>query len=1239
MRLSKLTLSGFKSFADKTEVAFPAPMVGIVGPNGCGKSNVVDAIKWVLGEQSAKSLRGGAMLDVIFNGSSTRKPAGLASVTLHFENPKTSDGSRKLPVDADEVAVTRRLFRDGTSEYLINQAKARLRDIRSLFFDTGIGTNAYCIIEQGKVDAMLVSNPQERRVIFEEAAGIAKFKQQKKESLRKLDRTEQNLLRCRDKLESVQRRLRSVKIQATRARNFQEYSGRLRELRLEYSLAEYHKLHVELEAVAIKLDEAETNRRRAVAQLTAAEDQRNAAEQERQRLLGEQRQIEQTKMELSNQRDQAAQRRQFAETTLKDIDEQITSELEQQEDLRGRVEWLEAQVTEHEAIVDELKKRAESMQDSIRQAQEDHRQRQHDLNDAQAQLEDEKAGIVSLLHRTTDLHNQISSLTQQEQNLLGHRERLSSKADELSGELSGLLTQRDDSQKRLDEAVKLITTEKARLEEQRDAAADLSDAQRRITERLATAKEKRSALDSRRSTLQELEDSQTGVDEAVKTVLARRASGDEFAYVTGLLAEMIDADVEHAALVEAALGPAAQSLVVDKLVDLHEHADEVASLGGRVTFLAVDQTPPIRQDADPRIAALPRVIDLVRFDATIGRIMWRLLGNTIVVDNLAAAGELRRTLPDGYRFITTDGRVLEADGRVIAGPPSEASGNGLISRRSELADLEVKLTDLDDAITADQTHLAQLSDRAAHIERVQQELRQAIYEASTMQVELNSKIEQLGDRIHRIETEQPVIAQEVEQVHAQLRSAAQQREQRKRDAAALEQQQAESKTRAEQLEQKITDLKVAAEESAEAVTAARIEASKITEQLASAAKQHRQLELARTDAQRQVQAIDQRVESQRARIADLQKTREQAEAQINQSEYRIAELAQRLTGFTERLEALATSVGKLNEAVRENRQTAEALDQELHRYEVARRELEVRTDAVSERAAEQLNLNIAQAYDDYQAQDIDWDAVETEIAELKQKLERLGNVNLDAINELDELEQRETGLAEQINDVETAREELKTLIGRLDDESRTRFQEAFETIRENFAGPSGLFRKLFGGGRADVMLTPDENGDVDWLESGIDIIAKPPGKEPQSIRLLSGGERTMVAVALLLSIFRSKPSPFCVLDEVDAALDEANVERFSNVIRSFLDTSHFIVITHHKRTMQAADLLYGVTMPIRGVSKPVTVKFDQVGASGNLDSEAMARAQAQVGLDTGRKDDDTSAPHTNRIQEHADAKT
>jgi chromosome segregation protein len=1232
MRLQKITLSGFKSFADKTQIVFDAPIVAIVGPNGCGKSNVVDALKWVLGEQSAKSLRGGAMLDVIFNGSSARKPAGMASVTLHFQNPPDPKGRRSLPVDADEVAVTRRLFRDGTSEYLINNQRARLRDIRELFYDTGIGTNAYSMIEQGKVDAMLVSNPADRRSIFEEAAGISRFKQQKKEATRKLDRTEQNLLRCRDKLEEVSRRLRSVKVQAARARTHQQYTEQLREMRLTYILAEYHKLQQDIAALDEQLAAVETQRQQAAEQLAQAEHVRDEVELERQRVLGRQRECENRRLQAQARYDQAQQRHQFTRSNATELTEQIERDQQRLEQLEQRRRQMDDQLAEQNRTVEELRTARDEAEQRVEKATEQHRRAQHELNDAQSHLEDEKAGIVNLLRRTASMHNQINAIDQQMTNLTGHRDRLTTRADALGQELEELLQTRDEIHGRLEEVDTLINTESTSLEKQKSTAATLSQQQRDLAHRLSESKERRSGLASRQQTLRELEDSQTGVDEAVKAVLARKAAngeGGEFQFVRGLLADLIDADVEHASLVEAALGTDQQLLVVDRQADLDAAAQDLDLLAGRVRFIAMDRLPVERHDSATSHtlpAGTQRLIDLVRFEPAIGPLVWYLLGRTIIVDDMTAAHACRDRLPRGYRFVTRSGQLLEADGRLTAGPMHEGSSAGLISRRSELSALQAELAQVDQFIGDNQQELERLSDRAAHLERTQQELRTAIYEASTMRVELASRLQQVNHSIERIEREQPVISGEVEQIHQQLREAAQQRDSHKEQVEELEAESEQSQQRVAEIESQIADLQADAEAARETLTVTRVETGRLAEQSSAAERQLRQLRIARDDAERSQQELSQQIDHHRQRIDSLEQAMREAEQQMAEAEQELGEVTQQIETFAGELEQCAAKVGECNEQVAAHRREAEQAERQLHEAQMNRRELEVRGDHIHQRAQETLSLDVVEAYQEYEPQEIDWTSLKQEIDDLQRRLDRLGSVNVDAIEEQDELEQREKVLGDQVGDIDKARRELEQLIKRLNEESRSRFEETFNQVREHFAGADGMFRKLFGGGRADLFLIPDENGQVDHLESGIEIIAKPPGKEPQSIKLLSGGERTMVAVALLLAIFRSRPSPFCVLDEVDAALDDANVERFCNVIKGFLDQSHFIIITHHKRTMQAADLLYGITMQQRGVSRRVAVRFDQVGADGRISAEAIAEEDRRAAEAPAESVDDAEPP-------------
>jgi chromosome segregation protein len=1280
MRLAKLTLAGFKSFADRTEVRFDSPIVGIVGPNGCGKSNIVDAIKWVLGEQSAKSLRGGAMMDVIFNGSASRKPSGMASVTLTFDNPPNPDGKRTLGVDADTVAVTRQLFRDGTSEYLINSSRARLRDIRELFMDTGIGTDAYSVIEQGRVDVLLQSNADERREIFEEAAGISRFKARKKEAIRKLERTEQNLSLVRQRLEDTERRLRSVKMQAARARSFNDYSARLRDLQLSHALAEYHQLQTELAQLADRLAQAEADRTVAARHLTDHEAAISDAEIERQAIATRQKLFEHDRHQQLSRKDQAEQRAQFARSTLADIHKQIERDAARLSELASRRDDLHADQTEQSALAAQLHDEQAQSEQRLRAAQDEYRKLQHELNDKRSRLEDEKAGIITLMRRTSQLHNEIRSIDAFEKNLLSTREKLDARADQIGQKLQQMLSARDDAAARRAEAQTLLHAETAELDKQKQLAARFDAQQRDLAERLAKAKEKRSALDSRRSTLQEMHDKQEGVADPVKAVLARAEAPHDpsqpatFGFVRGLLAELIETDIHHAEIVEAALGDYQQALVVNRLADICSAAPgltAIQSLAGRVTFLAIDQ-PPLpttiahtAQLASADFNQLTALTDLVRYPQWLGPIVWRILGRTLLVPNLDAAMLLRATLPTGYRFVTHSGELLEADGRVFAGPTNTAAGTGLISRRSELVSLQAQITTLDSAISSDQQQLAELSDHASHVEGVCDQLRQSISQANSICIESGSRLESLTSQIASLEKEQPVLAAEAEQIHRQLHDADAKRTTHQSEAAKLEQDSTQREQRKADLETEIQHLHKAEDTSRESVTTLRVDAGKIAEQASSTQRQLRQIEIAAADIERQHRMLDEQLASYHTRIAELEKTQTDAHAQFQDADRKLQELITHCELIQRQADKADAAMKQLLLAVQQGRKTLETADHALHNLQVRQRELEVKADSVRQRGHEQLQLDIVQAYqhalspqapdaiattdspdpenpgdqqpacessntaadaateDSSSAADaiteiptptfeIDWQAVEAEIADLRGKIQRLGNVNVDAIAEQDELEGRHEDLANQVYDVEDACKKLQDLIDQINTDSRTRFEKTFDQVRENFAGPNGLFRKLFGGGKADLFLQPDENGNIDVLESGIEIMAKPPGKEPCRLSQLSGGEKTMTAVALLMAIFKTRPSPYALLDEVDAALDEANVERFTEVIKSFLDVSHFIIITHHKRTMQVCDMLYGITMQERGVSKRVAVRFDQVASDGRISKDAIDAADDET---------------------------
>ncbi|MCA9291691.1 MAG: AAA family ATPase, partial [Phycisphaerales bacterium] len=571
MRLSKITLTGFKSFADQTEFAFDEAITGIVGPNGCGKSNVVDGIKWVLGERSAKSLRGDAMLDVIFAGSSVRKPVGSATVTLTFENPVVRPDAqlpserRALPVDASEVDVARRLYRDGRSEYLINNRKCRLRDIRELFMDTGIGTHAYSIIEQGKVDAMLLANPSERRLIFEEAAGIARFKARRIEATRKLERTEANLIRVREQLAQTDRRLRIVRGQAAKARKFQDLAGRAGSLQVDVALDTYHELVGMLEARTREITALESRRQALATALREAEDAKQQADITRHERLQDQRRLEQRRLEQTAARKQAEQRHELTARNIADAEQQVTDDATRIDEIGARLDQLRDEAAAADQRIVEMDAHVATLERTVSALARERAGIDDTLVEGRRTLREHQDRVTALDRERSQLDTRAAAIDERRERLDVQRRRVAERREAIVGEREGAAdAQRTADRARAEAATRVEALEHRLAEHDRDVAS-LGDRQATLSEQVSDARHERASLASRRHLLEEMQQAREGLGDAVKTVLE---DADRFPGVRGLLADAIDADREHARIVECALGPSIESLLVDRLDDL-----------------------------------------------------------------------------------------------------------------------------------------------------------------------------------------------------------------------------------------------------------------------------------------------------------------------------------------------------------------------------------------------------------------------------------------------------------------------------------------------------------------------------------------------------------------------------------------------------------------------------------------------------------------------------------------------
>ena len=1216
--LTHLELVGFKSFADKTRLDFSPGVTGVVGPNGSGKSNVVDAVRWVLGEQSAKTLRGGEMADVIFTGSATRRGLGLAEVTVGFDNSR-----RLLAVDADEVRVTRRVYRDGTGDYLINGQTSRLKDVRDVFLGSGAGAGGYTVIAQGRVDELLAASARDRREIFDEAAGISRFKARKAEALRKLLATESNLARSRDRLDGLDAQLRTLKLQASKAQKYQEYSGRLRDLRVGLAAREYRDLSAALEAEQAALAELTADAGGSADRAAALEQAVRDRGAEVDRLDAAVRQEE---AGLADARQRIA----GFEATARH--ERVTAAGHEAELVRlGRQRMtLGYRVRELEAEAAGAEVAAVAAEEHLRAAQQAAAAAEAELAaaagrvatlDEQSQADRDRqfdlarrAGAAR--SRATAELAQVDRLQKEYTRKLGESDHAAARRTALAATLDGMSRADADLRARLGEARDRLSG----LQAARDAlAADAERAQKELEDLRVRQGDYRGRVEI----LEGLERSLDGVGAGVRVLLEAtrsteppigfhsgfRAPGSAFSQVVGLIADLLTVPREVADAVELALGDAAQRFVVADPAAVDALAAAAADLPGRVGFVPVrgQEAGDRRQQEGERSGFGPSASCLLPPDPLSSKVRCdhpglaglpdQLLGDVYLVPTLTEARRLAAGRP-GCRFVTPAGELLEPDGTLTAGPVR--SGAGLVSRKSELRDLRGRLAALAGAVAAAEAEVAALRRRADGLAGEQgaaeSEIELLSDEAGDLQQALarqRQQVEQQDELLDLLRTETAGLEREVQRGEAGWLEA-------KTEAD-------EAEAAADELGRRLAGLRAALaaaeadrDRCHQAHTAAQVAAGRAAADRDRAKDKAAQLAADRKN--RKIEWIDagSNAHNARLRLRDADLTVLRAEAGLADS-YREKEVRERRAADLGR-DAVAARAAR--DATRDELDELRAGWQErqaaAHTRELAARELAARRDAVAARVREDYGLEVSSFEFGVSSQPTPADPAdepaqletrnskletEEEIDDLKKKLARLGNVNLEALDELARVEAEHAGLKAQHDDLAAARKSLQEVIDAINAESRKLFSETLEAVRGYF---QELFRKLFGGGQADIVL---EDG-ADILEGGVDVTARPPGKELRSLSLLSGGEKTLTAVALLLAIFRAKPSPFCILDEVDAALDEANTARLAGVLREFLDRSQFIVVTHRKRTMAAADRLWGVTMQEGGVSRVLPMRFE-----------------------------------------------
>lgn len=1176
MRLKKIEIHGFKSFADKTEFDVGKGVTCLVGPNGCGKSNVVDALKWSLGEQRASALRGDSMADVIFKGNGNRPAMSFAEVTLVFDNEQG-----ELPIDLPEVAVTRRLLRTGDSEYLLNRQPVRLKDVRELFVDTGLGANAYAVLEQGKIDAVLRANPVDRRALFEEAAGIQRFRLRKKEAARKLEKVDQNLLRVADLLAELEKRERSLKVQAGRARSYQQLTARLTELKTVQFLAagadmakRYTELTERLEAARTEDAASET----ALTESSTIVEARERETQERRDRAAEQRTREaQARAELEAARSQSAATEQRREESIRSA-----------EDRELRANELESEITRRNEEVVAHQREAESLTGEITQARAIVETRRAALQTAEREEQERNATIEKMRRESLEAAqrelNTSNRLTAIETRARGHRqtrERLVRREAEIAGMLERVRLESSQIASDLHRLGLEQEEQIASLERSREELKARRDREHQLRVQIAELQAERAAKAARRETLAQVIERMEGVDEGSKRLLkAAKDQRDHHRGVRGLFGELLNVPRDRARAVDAALGPLAGAVVVETVADLKRSIDFLRDQSkGPATFLVLEKAMGQLASEGPGNALLAGM----ELPTDLTALAHAVLGAARVVKD---ESELLESLGSGLFVVTEDGMRLDRSGAFQDRPQKRSIG--FVERKAQRDELSGELKEIEDNLRRFNDEEAKLSGEIAEWTAIVAEAEKRRREVESGIVQTRSASERLRDRAQIFRRELKVSARERFDLEREELRCSQQRAETASELEGQRRLREETEARRTQLVAERAERQEALQQLIEAAAQATRDVVRVEERAKAIASELSVLSRGR----------DEFVRARAQLVAERESLLERAE----KANVELTRLAEIVSTLTHEVTGIAEAIAQLEASVEESRQLGVAARQEslvaaerresarhaLHRLEIEERELSLGQTNLRSRAQEEISLDLDSKLGEFdvgQAPPID--QVTVEISELRDRISRLGNVNLDAIHELEEVEQRLQFLTKERADLDASRKSLEDTIKELDAISRDKFMETFEIVRGHFRE---MFRKLFHGGRADIMLA--EGADV--LEAGVEIIAGPPGKDPRSITLLSGGERTMTAVGLLFALFKAKPAPVAVLDEVDAALDEANTERFCSLLAEFIGPTQFLIVTHSKRTMSYADVIFGVTMQENGVSKRIAIRLDDV---------------------------------------------
>ena len=1191
MYLKRIEIAGFKSFADKTVIDFENSVTAVVGPNGSGKSNITEAIRWVLGEQSAKSLRGGKMPDIIFAGSDSRKPLNVAEVTVLLDNT-----DHYLPLDYQEISVTRRYRRTGESDFFINKQPCRLKDIQELFLDSGLGKESFSIISQGKVEAIFSSKPEDRRGIFEEAAGVLKYKQRKKKAEQKLFETEDNLSRVQDIIYELQEQLTPLAEQSEIAKKFLQLKEELTQTDIALMITEINLAKKEWEEKQTQLTQFNQELTKLA---THIQSQEAVLSEKRKQNAKKDRQIEKGQQSLLA----LSERLKQAEGQKDVLIERTKHTQKSTQEYQASLAEAQKKVAHFEELQEKLTKETTEKETEIQEAQQQLMKTQQELEKYQKStkelLSELRDQYVDLMQEQANVGNELKYLERQYLQETSKSKQTLAKQSEVEASVLALSSQKQELSEKQANLQQALVKNQHELEEVQTKGKTVQTKLTNEQPKMYQLMNQVQQLKARQKSLQEIQENYFGFYQGVRLVLQHK---QQLSGIVGAVAELIDVPSSFTLAIETALGGAAQHVIVENEHDARQAITYLKKQrGGRATFLPLTTIKPRQLPAHvlSQAAAVDGFLGIaseqVTFPAEIQTVVHNLLGTILLAKDLTSANAIAQTIRYQYRVVSLEGDVMNAGGSMTGGANKRGNQGSLFSQNQELKQLTAEYEQADQQLQNQEKIVQELQTKVADLSQKQEKLRTQNEQLRFEEQEIANQLQNITNDLARFEKEKQLSNFETRELQQFIETYQKQQ-------AELTARQKEIEQQRQQIDEEIKSLNQESDQLEE--KRSQVQARKAQEQadLAVLKEQfnHLQIQLRgarvqKNEALERQTSLEQQLATLTADFSDHEITEESLASQITELAQQREELQAELVAVKEQRERTQKEIDQLETVLAEKNQQQKQQLTKQSKLEVQKDRAEMLLDHQLSYLQTEYQISFEKAVTDYQPTS-DIVSSRTKVAVLKEQIADLGPVNIRSIEQFEQVNERHTFLATQRDDLLSAKNQLFETMEEMDAEVRARFKEVFEAIRQEF---KVVFPNMFGGGRAELVLTDPS----DLLKTGIEIEVQPPGKKLQSLSLLSGGERALTAIALLFSIIRVCPVPFCILDEVEAALDEANVKRFGRYLSDFQDDTQFIVVTHRKGTMVAADVLYGVTMQESGVSKIVSVRMEDINEEGKMETK------------------------------------